>query len=93
VENRKGVRAAPGTTAAIDALEIVRQAPLQIVIMLTGRWRHIPRFSRRIEINPRGFHPRLEADSVCSALRAASAGRRIQSFWRLISVTSWPRRG
>ena len=32
------------------------------MIALTGHWKNIPRFTRRITINPRGFHTRLEAD-------------------------------
>jgi hypothetical protein len=62
IEDGKGVREALGSSATIGSLEIVKQMPQEIVIALTGQWRNIPRFTRRITIDPRGFHTRLEAD-------------------------------
>lgn len=62
VENNRGVRAPLGTTATIQSLEILKQTPEEIVIKIQGEWKNVPRFTRTIEINPRGFHVRLEAD-------------------------------
>ena len=62
IENNKRVREALGSTATIESLQIAQQTPQEIVIALTGQWRCIPRFTRRITINPRGFHTRLEAE-------------------------------
>lgn len=62
IDDGKGVRSALGTTATIDSLEIAKQTPQQIVILITGRWQNVPRFTRRIEIDPHGFHTRLEAE-------------------------------
>ena len=62
VEDGKGVRAPLGTTATIVTLEISERSPTRIVIALTGRWKNIPQFTRRIEFDPHGFRTRLEAD-------------------------------
>jgi hypothetical protein len=62
VRGEKGIRDSIGASATIELLTIVRILPGQIEIELSGHWRNVSRFTRRIKIGPDYIHTHLTAD-------------------------------
>lgn len=57
-----GTRQALGVDSTIDRIEVVRETPTAIEILIEGHWENVPRFVRRITFDPGGWRVRVEAN-------------------------------